>query len=122
MSPNTNVLVERSSNLALRANASTTASQLVNMGGSDVYFDLASVEVMSRSYADQLHKEIELAKQAGVNIHLLNMQELVQDVMAAVAKTQHNDPKEPQPYTERNFTFETMDEFYKLFDRKPSLV
>jgi anti-anti-sigma regulatory factor len=121
MSPNNHVFVEESPTLVFRANASTTVSRLVGLGFPNVVYDLSRVEVMSRSYADQLHKEILFASKSGINIQLENMCLQVKDVMEVVAHTQHNRPKLTTQYQERNFSFETINDFYKLLEGKMSL-
>jgi anti-anti-sigma regulatory factor len=118
----TNIYIEQSSNLALRATASTTVSELVKSGHSEVFYDLAKVEVMSRAFADQLFKEIAMAADKGIRIQLVNMCQQAKEVMHAVSMTQHNLPKKPVQYQELNFTFDTMDEFYKLFDGESNLA
>lgn len=122
MSLQKHVILERNSNLALRDSANAIVHRFLSLGYSEVFYDLSNVEVMSRSFADQLYKDIQQAAQVGIKIQLINMCEQVESVMSAVSKTQHNEPKETKPYVERNFTFETINDFYNMLEGKVSLT
>jgi len=54
-----------------------------------VEIDLAGVEFMSRSFADQFYKEREQLRKNGVSVFLINADEEIEKILEVVARTQN---------------------------------
>ncbi|MGP8214013.1 MAG: STAS domain-containing protein [Bacteroidia bacterium] len=59
-----------------------------NIGSVNVEIDLAGVEFMSRSFADQFYKERQQLREKGISVFLVNADEEVQRMLEAVSRTQ----------------------------------
>ncbi|MGP8216919.1 MAG: STAS domain-containing protein [Bacteroidia bacterium] len=59
-----------------------------------VELDLAGVEFMSRSFADQFYKERQQLREKGISVFLLNAEEEIEKMLEVVGRTQNKTDRE----------------------------
>jgi anti-anti-sigma regulatory factor len=86
-------------NFSSTLNTREAATELVNLvsdfNSTEIELDFSGVEFISRSFADQFHKDLEQLRSKKKNdIQILNASEPVIRMMQAVANTQHKTERE----------------------------
>ena len=109
---------ENNIELKFRSQANNLADQFRNAHASEIFYYVDSVEVMSRSFADQLHKEIETLKSDNILVFIKGANTQVQAVLQAVAQTQNATQRETGNYIVRNFTKDNIQDFFAMLNGK----
>jgi len=89
------VFKEMSSFLNTREAAIHLANSIRSNPSANVELDFSGIDFMSRSFADQFHKEqIRLNSDLGVSFHFINANEEIINILNTVAKTQDKKERE----------------------------
>ncbi|MES2389107.1 MAG: hypothetical protein V4543_13985 [Bacteroidota bacterium] len=110
--------IEYRTELKLRLHATELSMLFRNLGAENVLYHVETVELMSRAFADQLHKEIETLKSEGISVFVIGSNAQPESVLQAVANTQHALSRETGNYVLRSFTKDNIDDFFAILDGK----
>lgn len=112
------VYTETGTNLKIRTQATFLANEFRELQATVIHYNVASVTVMSRSFADQLHKEIQALRADGITVIVENKSPQVTAVLNEVAQTQTERPLVVGNFIHRSFTMDDIEEFRAILDGK----